>query len=71
MHLQGLVERRLAFSLGDLSAISDEELIAALTQMLGRIKDFNQMIRNQKKMIDGKSPDRIRTEIGRLSKEST
>ena len=71
VHLQGLVERRLAFSLGDLSAICDEELIATLKQMLGRIKDLNQMIRNQKKMIDGKSADRIRNEIGRLSKVST
>lgn len=57
--LSGLLEHKCAVSVGDLNAITVEELSNNIEQCIKDLSIINAMIKHQKKLVDGLSPLRI------------
>lgn len=58
--LTGLINRECAINGNDFNLLSDADITLALQAIIDDPKGTNRMIKNQRKLIDGKSPDRIR-----------
>jgi len=58
--LQGLIEKDCAFNIGNFNDLSADEITEAVEHFIIKKPVINKMIKNQKKMIDGQSPARLR-----------
>lgn len=58
--LTGLIKRECAINGNDFNLLSEADITLALQAMIADPKGTNRMIQNQRKLIDGKSPERIR-----------
>ncbi|MFL5764350.1 MAG: UDP-2,4-diacetamido-2,4,6-trideoxy-beta-L-altropyranose hydrolase [Bacteroidia bacterium] len=65
--LRGLIQNKVAISLGDLNLLSISAIQEQFSQLA--IEDLNDLVRQQSKYIDGKSPERFRTAFAGLRKE--
>jgi UDP-2,4-diacetamido-2,4,6-trideoxy-beta-L-altropyranose hydrolase len=57
--LEGLIKNKAAISIGDMNTISVSQIKTKLEELTNHPEQFNNLIENQKKMIDGKSPERF------------
>lgn len=57
--LQGLVDKKTIIDLGDLNAIKTETIISEIKKIAETPNQLTELIRNQKKLIDGNSPQRL------------
>lgn len=58
--LRGLVRKNCAFNWGDFNLLKENEITKAFDGILSNVTEINNMIKNQKMLIDGKSPERIK-----------
>ncbi|TKC56946.1 UDP-2,4-diacetamido-2,4,6-trideoxy-beta-L-altropyranose hydrolase [Pedobacter hiemivivus] len=58
--LKGLIDRKCAFNLGDFNLQEEDEISASFGQILTNIREINEMVYNQKVLIDGQSPRRLK-----------
>lgn len=61
--LRGLIDKDCAINLNDFNLLSESEIKRSIEKILDNNKGFAEMIMNQKKLIDGKSPERIKEEF--------
>lgn len=57
--LQGLKDKNSIIDLGDLNAIKSEKIISEIKKIAEMPNQLNELIQNQKILIDGKSPQRL------------
>jgi UDP-2,4-diacetamido-2,4,6-trideoxy-beta-L-altropyranose hydrolase len=67
--LNGISKFKAGYNLGNMIDISVEELSVQLKRLFSHPAVFNEMIRNQQKMIDGRSPERITEIFHKLAEE--
>lgn len=58
-NLDGLNEQKIILNFGNLVALSKEELKEKIEAVINQPKLLNELINNQQKIIDGKSPERL------------
>jgi RimJ/RimL family protein N-acetyltransferase len=58
-NLFGLVDNKAIIDLGDLNAIKTETIVSEIKKIAETPNLLNELIQNQKKLIDGKSPKRL------------
>jgi UDP-2,4-diacetamido-2,4,6-trideoxy-beta-L-altropyranose hydrolase len=68
--LNGLIERKCAINAGDLNTIKEDELASTIRSCTHQTELVNEMITNQKKLIDGLSPQRIEQIFQKLANEN-
>jgi UDP-2,4-diacetamido-2,4,6-trideoxy-beta-L-altropyranose hydrolase len=66
-NLEGLTKHKTIVNIGDMNAISISEIKAKFEELKKHPEAFNDLISNQKKMIDGKSPERIQNIFKNIS----
>jgi UDP-2,4-diacetamido-2,4,6-trideoxy-beta-L-altropyranose hydrolase len=59
--LHGLLKHEAAISLGNFNTIKKEEIIDCIHQLRADSEKLDTMVKNQSKMIDGRSPERLLT----------
>ena len=57
--LNGLINRNVVFNWGNLNTLSKDELVLKFKNVLDQQHTFQTQLENQKKLIDGKSPQRL------------
>lgn len=67
--LLGLINCRAAINLGDLLILDQREITEGLKQYFSNPQFINQLVINQRKMIDGKSPERIVSLFNQLTRK--
>ena len=65
--LNGLINHNAAISFGDMNLLSDAEIKNKFESIANNPEQLNEIISNQSKMIDGKSPERLRMVFKNLS----
>ena len=68
--LKGLVEKQCATSIGDFNKASSESIAEAIRKYITDLETVNAQIANQKKLIDGLSPQRINGIFNQLVHEN-
>ena len=67
--LNGLVNHKAAISFGDMNLLSVAEIKNKFETIVNNPEQLNDLVLNQSKMIDGKSPERLRKVFKNLSRK--
>lgn len=70
-NLAGMEKRKTLINFGDMNLLTVEEIKVMLHEISRNPKLLNELIKNQKKMIDGTSPERILSEFIHLRTKTT
>ncbi|MCW3083821.1 MAG: UDP-2,4-diacetamido-2,4, 6-trideoxy-beta-L-altropyranose hydrolase [Bacteroidetes bacterium] len=65
--LNGLIKHKMAISFGDFNMLTEAELKTKLEAIAKAPEQLDELIANQKKMIDGRSPERLQIVFNELA----